>query len=70
MDTHAEANAILNKAYIDIFGVVMKGSDEHWIGSAVDIVAITRNLLDDMKDLGIKVPHLTKARDRETRRDH
>jgi len=56
VDTHAEAaNAILDKAYTDILNVVMKGGDEHQIGSAVDIATITRNLVKDMKDLGIKV---------------
>ena len=55
VDTHAEeANAILNKAYMDIFKVVMKGGNEHRVGSAIDILAITRTLLKDMKGLGIK----------------
>lgn len=55
VDTHAEeANAILNMAYMDIFKVVMKGGNEHRVGSAIDILAITRTLLKDMKGLGIK----------------
>jgi hypothetical protein len=59
-DTHAkEANAIfnkaLNKAYMDILSVVKKAGDEHRMGSAVDILAIARNLLKDMKALGIEV---------------
>jgi hypothetical protein len=55
VDTHAEeANAILNKAYIDIFKVVMKGGNENRMGSAIDILAITGTLLQDMKGLGIK----------------
>jgi len=56
VDTHAEeANAILYQAYIDILNVVMKGGDEHRLGSAVDIATITQNLVKDMKGLGIKV---------------
>ncbi|KIM45125.1 hypothetical protein M413DRAFT_24379 [Hebeloma cylindrosporum] len=55
VDDHAEeANTILNKAYVDILKVVVKGGDENRMGSVVDILAITRNLLKDMKDLGIK----------------
>jgi len=55
VDTHAEeANAILNKAYMDILKVVMKGGNEHRVGSAIDILAIIRTLLKDMKGLGIK----------------
>jgi len=60
VDTHAEeANAILNKAlnkaYVDILRVVKEGGYEHRMGSAFDILAITRNLLKDMKELGIEV---------------
>jgi len=60
VDTHAkEANSILNealnKAYIDFLRVVKKAGDEHRMGSAVDILAIARNLLKDMKALGIEV---------------
>lgn len=56
VDTHAEAaNAILYKTYIDILNVVMKGGNEHRIGSVFDIATITQNLVKDMKGLGIKV---------------
>ena len=60
VDTHAtEANVILNKAlnkaYVDILRVIKKAGDEHRMGSAVDILVIARNLLKDMKALGIEV---------------
>lgn len=56
VDTHAEeTNAILKKAYVDIYNVVMEGGNEHRMGSALEILAVTKNLVKDMKDLGIKV---------------
>ncbi|KAF9528551.1 hypothetical protein CPB83DRAFT_854354 [Crepidotus variabilis] len=54
-DRHEEeANAIIGKAYMDIFDIVKHGGNNHETHSAVEIFGVCRRLLEDLRGLGQK----------------
>ncbi|KAF8971052.1 hypothetical protein BDZ97DRAFT_1334661 [Flammula alnicola] len=55
VDAHTdEANTIIRKAYDDILNVVQRDGNNHKTSSAVEILSITRRLLKELKELGVK----------------